>query len=288
MNTKLLMNIKAPINELKSFIANVNPAEFAGKFFITLLTMIFILAVFNLVQFILSKSLKNRIGEGQRQVLKKGVRFTGFVLAMLYVFEALGIDITPILGAAGIAGIVIGFAAQTSVSSIISGFFLLSEKAFTVGDVIRIGDVIGVVLSVDFLSIKLRTFDNLFIRIPNETIIKNNLISITRFPIRRLDISFTVSFSEDMEKLRDILFKLAAANRYCLENPPPFFMIDKFSDSGIVILFWVWFEGSNFLDIKNSIYLDIIKRFDLEEIKLPYRKIDLAVTGNFQVPETAG
>jgi small-conductance mechanosensitive channel len=266
--------------QLKSFITNANPAEFAQKLFIALLIGIFILAVFNLIQFILGKSLKNRIGEGRRQVLKKSIRFTGFALAVLYVFEMLGIDITPILGAAGIAGIVIGFAAQTSVSSIISGFFLLSEKAFTVGDVIKIDNVVGVVLSVDFLSVKLRTFDNLFMRIPNETIIKNSLVTITRFPIRRLDINFTVSFNEDMEKLRDILLELASANQYCLENPPPFFMIDKFSDSGIVILFWVWFEGSSFMDLKNSIHLAILKRLDLEGIKLPYRKIDLSVNSS--------
>jgi small-conductance mechanosensitive channel len=274
------MNIAGPITQIKTFIAGVNPADFAWKLFISFLTVIFILAVFNLVQFILGKSLKNRIGEGRRQVIKKGIRFTGFTLIVLYVFETIGIDINPILGAAGIAGIAIGFAAQTSVSSIISGFFLLSEKAFSVGDVIRIDNITGVVLSVDFLSVKLRTFDNLFVRIPNETIIKNNLVTVTRFPIRRLDINFTVSFTEDPEKLRDILLELAAGNRYCLENPPPFFMIDKFSESGIAVLFWVWFEGSKFLDIKNSLHFDILKRFDLEGIKLPYRKIDLSVNSS--------
>jgi len=279
MNKGLLTNIEVPIvNQIKSYIAGINPAEFVRKFFFALLTVIFILAVFSLIQFILGKSLKNRIGEDRRHVLKKTIRFAGFVLAVLYVFETLGIDITPILGAAGIAGIVIGFAAQTSVSSIISGLFLLSEKAFTVGDVIKIDNISGVVLSVDFLSVKLRTFDNLFMRVPNETIIKNNLVTVTRFPIRRLDISFTVSFTENVEKLRDILLELAAANRYCLENPPPFFTIDTFSDSGIVILFWVWFEANSFSDLKNSMYIDILKRLDLEGIKLPCRKIDLSVT----------
>jgi small-conductance mechanosensitive channel len=282
------MNINTAITELKLLIARVNPAELVQKFFVMFLTVILILAIFNLIQFIFGKSLKNRIGEGRRQVFKKAIRYTGFALIVLYIFRTLGVDITPILGAAGIAGIAIGFAAQTSVSSIISGFFLLSEKAFTVGDVIKIDDTIGVVLSVDFLSVKLRTFDNLFMRIPNETIIKNNLITITRFPIRRLDISFSVSFNEDLERLRDILLKLAAENRYCLENPPPFFLIDKFSDSGIVILFWVWFDGSNFLELKNSIHLDITKTLDTEGIKLPYKKIDLSVTDIPETGRTAG
>ena len=145
------------------------------------------------------------------------------------------------------------------------------------GDVIKIDNILGVVLSVDSLSVKLRTFDNLFMRIPNETIIKSNLTTITRFPIRRLDVTFSVSYRENLEKLRDTLFRIAAENQYCLENPEPLFIIDRFSDSGFVILFALWFESSNFLNLKTSISIDIKKRFDAEGIELPHRKIDITV-----------
>ena len=76
------------------------------------------------------------------------------------------------------------FASQTSVSNIISGIFLISEQPFQVGDLIKVGETKGVVLSIDLLSIKLRTFDNQLVRIPNENLIKNELSNITRFPIR--------------------------------------------------------------------------------------------------------
>lgn len=107
------------------------------------------------------------------------------------------------LRAAGIAGIAIGFASQTSISNIISGLFLISEKPFAVNDVIKAGDTTEIVLSIDLLSIKMRTFDNLYIRVPNEKIIKEELTNVTRFPIRRLNIDISVAYKEDLARVKE-------------------------------------------------------------------------------------
>ena len=272
------MNAEKLAGDFRAFIAAANPVELALKCAGMILSVIFILAVFNLLRYFLGKFLAGKISVERNYLVKKGVRYTGFALAVLFVFNSLGIDTSAILGAAGIAGIVIGFAAQTSVSSLISGFFLLSEKPFAVGDTIRVDSLSGVVLSVDLLSVKLRTFDNLFVRIPNETIIKSSLVTITRFPVRRLDLAFSVAYKENLERVREILFRLAAENHYCLEDPAPFFGIDSFGDSGINILFNLWFEKSNFWNLKNSIIMDIKKRFEEEGIEIPYQKIDISVT----------
>ncbi|MCL1928497.1 MAG: mechanosensitive ion channel family protein [Treponema sp.] len=261
----------------KDFIAKTDPMQLIEKAVIMILTVIFIFVTFNIIRFFIGKILKGKIGEPRRYMVKKGIKYTGFTLAILYIFKSIGIDTTAILGAAGVAGIVIGFAAQTSVSSLISGFFLLSEKPFAVGDTIRVDSITGVVLAVDLLSVKLRTFDNLYVRIPNETIIKSSVTNITRYSIRRLDLSFCIAYKEDPEKVRDILLELASENQHCLENPPPFFGIDKLDNSGIVILFNVWFEKSNFWNLKNSIIIDIKKRFEAERIEIPYQKIDISI-----------
>lgn len=273
------MNFSVILSEIKTYLADYNSYVFLQKLPVIAVVVLIILTVFNLFHFILGKFFKNKISEGPRQILKRVIRYSGYVLAFLYVLKASGINITPLLGAAGVAGIVIGFAAQTVVSSIISGFFLISEKSFAVGDLIKVDNITGIVLSVDILSVKLRTLDNVYMRIPNESIIKNNITTITRFPIRRLDITFNISYQEDPEKVRSALFCLAAENRYCLESPEPLFIIDKFNDSGFVILFAVWFESSNFLNVKNSISIDIKKRFEEQGIELPYKKLDINVSG---------
>jgi small-conductance mechanosensitive channel len=274
-----MMNFETIISGLKQFLNDTNPVDLILKLTGTILMALLILIVFNITRYFLGKFLKGKISDQRNHMIKKGIRYTGFVMVLLFIFHRIGIDTTAILGAAGIAGIVIGFAAQTSVASFISGFFLLSEKPFTVGDTIKVDNITGVVLSVDLLSVKLRTFDNLFVRIPNETISKSNLITITRFPIRRLDLSLSVAYKEDPERVRDTLLLLASENIWCLDNPPPFFGIDSFGDSGIKILFNVWFEKNNFWDLKNSIIIQIKKRFEEEGIEIPCQKIDINVTG---------
>ena len=119
------MNIHKILQDLRAFFTGAEMEGLLDKLPGMIVAVILILAAFNLLYFVLSKLLKNTISEGRRQILKKAIRYTGFVLAVFYVLKHSGINITPILGAAGIAGIVIGFAAQTAVSSIISGFFLL-------------------------------------------------------------------------------------------------------------------------------------------------------------------
>ena len=117
------------------------------------------------------------------------------------VLGELGVKLTALLGAAGIVGIAVGFASQTSVSNIISGLFLISEKPFAIGDVLKVGGTTGIIQSIDLLSIKIRTFDNLFVRIPNEKILSSEVTNITRFPIRRMDIVFQVDYGQDLARV---------------------------------------------------------------------------------------
>ncbi|MDR0448216.1 MAG: mechanosensitive ion channel family protein [Treponema sp.] len=269
---------------LHDFLSEIDIVSLLHRLIIMILSVVFILTMFHLLKLFFGRLFKGKISETRRSIVKKGIQYAGFVLAVLFVFKSLGIDTNAILGAAGIASVVLGFAAQTSVSSLISGFFLLSEKSFAVGDTIKVDNTTGVVLSVDLLSVKLRTFDNLFVRIPNEAIIKSSMTNITRFPLRRLDLNFLVAYKGNLEKVRDTLLQLAAENRFSLENPAPFFGIDKLGESGITVLFNLWFESSNFSNLKTSIIMDIKKRFESEGIEIPCQRINVTVTEPLRQP----
>ncbi|MGB9685776.1 MAG: mechanosensitive ion channel family protein [Rectinema subterraneum] len=249
---------------------------------------ILILAFFRILQVIVSRTLRKTMPEPKAQLIRKTIRYTGYVVAIASILQSMGINLSALLGAAGIAGIAIGFAAQTSVSNLISGLFLISEKSFQIGDVIQAGDITGIVMSIDLLSVKLQTFDNKFVRIPNETIIKTNVVNITRFPIRRLDITVGVSYNSDLKKVTELLKDIAAKNMYALDNPEPLILIDKFDKSSINILLGVWFEQSKLVDLKNSIIIDIHERFDKEGIEIPYSKMDLYIkeTSDARIPKT--
>lgn len=221
------------------------------------------------------KLLPHKMSRQRKMLINRFVRYTAIVTLFLIIISELKIDLTAIFGAAGVIGIIIGVASQTSIGNIVSGFFLVSEKSFEIGDLIRIGDKTGTVYSIDLLSIKIKTFDNLLIRIPNQNVISSELTNVTRFPIRRLDLDLSVAYKEDLGKVKSILEGIVKRNPLCLDEPEPIIVFKSFGDSGINILLGVWFEKTNFLKLKNSIFQEIKSTFDAEGIEIPFPHVTL-------------
>lgn len=216
-----------------------------------------------------------KLSAQQAMIFEKLVFYSGLTIIVISVLNEFGFKLTHLLGAAGIVGIAVGFASQTSVSNVISGIFLIAEKTFAVDDIITVGTTTGVVLSIDTLSVKLRTFDNRMVRIPNETLIKTELINITRFPIRRVDINLGVAYKEDLNKVREILLETARRNPLCLMEPEPILVFSGFGTSSIDILLGVWAAKTDWLSLKNSIFEEIKKAFDENGIEIPFPHLSL-------------
>lgn len=205
----------------------------------------------------------------------KVVFYTGLIIMIVTVMGQLGISLAPLLAGAGIVGVALGFASQTSVSNIISGLFLIAEQPFKVDDIINVGGTIGIVMSIDVLSVKLRTFDNMFVRIPNETIIKTQVINLTKFPIRRFNAKVSVAYKEDIQKVREILMEVAEKNQYSLSEPEPQIIFDAFGTSSIDLDFRIWAPVDEWILLKNTIQEEIKKRFDEEGIEIPFPHVSL-------------
>lgn len=219
-------------------------------------------------------NIANLTPHGQTQ-LKRGVFYVIFILMFVSALRELGFDLTVMIGAAGILSVAIGFASQTSASNLISGLFLMLERPFSIGDVIKVDSTIGEVISIDLLSVKIRTFDNLFVRIPNESMIKTQVTTLTKFPIRRADLQVGIAFKEDIERVKEILLKVANTSQLCLDEPPPLFIVLGFGKSSVDIQFSVWSKRENFLAMKNTMYQEIKKAFDAQNIEIPFPHISL-------------
>ena len=223
-----------------------------------------------LLSALIKRVTKKRFSEQSAMLVRKAVFYAGAAFLVISILDQLDFKLTTLLGAAGIAGIALGFASQTSVSNIISGLFLISEKPFAVGDLIKVGDTLGTVLSIDLLSVKVRAFDNQYIRIPNENLIKTEVKNFTKFPIRRLDLTIGVAYKEDVRRVQTILKDVAAHNPYCLDEPEPFVMFTNFGDSALEFFLGVWAVKTDFFTLKNTIMQEIKERFDAEGIEIPF------------------
>ncbi|MFW2373714.1 MAG: mechanosensitive ion channel family protein [Gammaproteobacteria bacterium] len=228
------------------------------------------IAVAKLVSSTVTKIAGKKADNHHNMLLKRGSYYLILILFLISALHELGFNLSVLLGAAGILSVAIGFASQTSASNLISGLFLVAERPFTVGDNIRVGTTTGEVLSIDLLSVKLRTFDNLFVRIPNETLIKSEVTTLTRFPIRRIDVMVGVAYKEDLKKVRTVLDEIADKNPLCLEEPKPLYIFQAFGESSLDIQYSVWAKRENFLNLKNSIHEEIKNAFDEQGIEIPF------------------
>jgi small-conductance mechanosensitive channel len=203
-------------------------------------------------------------------LLRRAVFYAILFLFLVAALNQLGFQLGVLLGAAGVLSVAIGFASQTSVSNLISGLFLIGEAPFAIGDVIQVGGTTGEVLGIDLLAVKLRTFDNRFVRIPNETLIKTEVVTLTRFPIRRADLLVGVNYREDLEKVKHVLQQVADGNPLCLDEPKPLFIFQGFGESSMDIQFSVWAAQEDYLEMKNSVQFAIKRAFDAAGIEIPF------------------
>jgi small-conductance mechanosensitive channel len=206
------------------------------------------------------------------------LRYGGSILFITAAINQLGFSLAPLLGAAGVLGVAIGFASQTSASNIISGLFLLVEEPFTINDVISVSDTTGQVLSIDLLSVKIRSFDNKFVRIPHETILKSKVVNLTRFPIRRVDIDIPVSNSENIDSVKEVILKVVDENISVLKLPEPLIYFKGFGSSFMELILFVWAEKDEWFSVKNQLPQDIKAAFDEAGIVIPVSKLELSTS----------
>jgi len=212
----------------------------------------------------------NNFSQHHIVLFKRLVYWLTLALFVASALKQLGFSLSVLLGAAGVLSVAIGFASQTSASNLISGLFLIGEQPFQLGDTIKVGNTTGEVLSIDLLSVKLRTFDNLFVRIPNETLIKSEMTNLTRFPIRRFDLLLGVAYKEQIATVRKVLLEVADKNPLSLDEPSPMFLFLGFGDSALNIQFSVWSKRENFRDLRNSLQEEVKLAFDKAGIEIPF------------------
>ncbi len=213
-------------------------------------------------------------------------RFSYYLILALFIASALselGFSLGVLLGAAGVLSVAIGFASQTSVSNLISGLFLIGERPFSIGDVITVGSITGEVLSIDLLSVKLRTGDNLYVRIPNEKLVKGEVTTLTRYPTRRIELRLRVASRENVGRVREVLMRVAKENPLCLDEPKPAFVFAGFGDSSLDIQFLVWARREDLGELRNTMLERIKRAFDDEGIEIPFPHLTIE-TGEIARP----
>jgi len=239
------------------------------------LILIIGIPLIKLIRKLTRKLVENKLSAQSEALIVRLVYYVSSLILVVSVLNEFGFKLSALLGAAGVFGIAIGFASQTSVSNIISGIFLISEKPFEIGDYIKVGNCEGTIHSIDLLSIKLNTRDNRFIRVPNETMIKSEVINYNRYPTRRVNLEFPVSFETELEPFIALLKEVANQATLSLKEKEPFISVTGFGDSGYSILFGVWCKSDNYFALRDELIILLKESFTKNNIEIPFTTISL-------------
>lgn len=215
---------------------------------------------------LLNKSLQGRIPSHLRILITKIIRYGGLVVLASTVLTQLGFNITALLGAAGVVGVAIGFASQTSVSNIISGMFLIIEHPFQINDLIHVGSEVGYVETIDLLAVRLRTPDGRLVRIPNETLIKSNVINRTFYKSRRITLFATVDRKHDIQQVLKITQSVLEQSSVVRKDKAPSVWIDSYSLWTIDLGIWAWINARDVSGDTAKILTDLYNEYKKENL----------------------
>ncbi len=136
-------------------------------------------------------------------VLKYSMLVFGVVMAA----DQIGVNVAAALGAIGVAGIAVGFAAQDTLSNIIAGFLIFIDKPFRVSDWVEVAGETGEVAEITMRTTRIQTKNNTWIVIPNKKIIDEVLVNHSRKGSTRIDVPLGIAYKEYIPKAREVLLE---------------------------------------------------------------------------------
>ena len=206
-------------------------------------------------------------------LLQKIVKAVVIVLAVIFIFSAWNINISPLLATAGIAGLAIGLAVRDSLANILGGLQLVLDKTFKVGDKVELeSGEMGVILDIGLRSTKLKTYDNEIIHIPNGTLANAKIKNFTQpdFSIR-VNVEFGVVYGSDPEKVRQVVVEALKKIDEVLENPEPVVEFKKMSDFSLDFIARAWVkEYTQAYSMKLTMTDEIYKALNKAKIGIPF------------------
>lgn len=208
------------------------------------------------------------------------VKFSGRVIlgvGLVIAAAQVGIEVGPLLAGLGIAGFVLGFALQDTLSNFASGMMILMYRPFDVGDVVEAGGVYGTVRAMNLVSTSIVTFDNQMLIVPNNKVWGEVIRNVTHQPTRRVDLLFGIGYDDDSDRARRVLEDILMKDPRVLSDPEPLVRMHELGDSSVNFAVRPWVNTADYWEAHWGITSEVKRRFDLEGISIPFPQRDVHV-----------
>jgi small conductance mechanosensitive channel len=199
------------------------------------------------------------------------------LLGLIIAIAQLGVEVGPLLAGLGIAGFIVGFALQDTLSNFASGLMILVYRPFDVGDAVEAGGVIGKVDQMNLVSTMILTFDNQLLIVPNKQVWGGIIRNITHQDKRRVDMTFGIGYSDDIPKAEKVLAEIVTSHEKVLKDPEPVIRLHTLGDSSVDFVVRPWAKTDEYWDVYWDVTREVKRRFDEEGISIPFPQRDVHI-----------
>lgn len=199
---------------------------------------------------------------------------------IIIILQYIGVNLTGLTTIVASAGVALSLALKGSLANLAGGVIILVARPFNVGDFIETTEHSGVVEKISIFYTYLVTFDNKQILIPNGILTDSSIVNYSSKEIRRVDITFSVSYEEDVIRVKNVLINILKNNELVLEEPEFFVGISMHGDSAINFIVKAWCKTEDYWNVYYDLLETVKIKFDEEGISIPYPQMDLHVKKN--------
>ena len=271
------MNWKETFNNI--FNTVINWATTSGVRLIIALVILFVsFKVINAVGKKISKAgdkgkLDKTLAKTFAYIFKIGLKCVVAICLVGYV----GIDTSGLAALVTSLGVCAGLALNGALSNLAGGVLIIITRPFKVDDYIEAQGHSGTVEDIHITCTRLRTPDNKVVYLPNGSLSSGSIVNYSEKDTRRVDFKFSIGYSDDFSKAKDIIMNICTSHELVLKDPVPMVRVSEHGESSINITTRVWVKSEDYWTVNFDVLESVKTAFDKEGIEIPFNQIDVHV-----------
>ncbi len=218
---------------------------------------------------------KSRLDPALVRIARTAVKFVVGVVCILLICETLGVEVTSLIALFSVIGLALSLAVQGVLANLAGGITILGARPFRVGDFVEMDGVMGTVKEVSLMYTKVDTTDNKLVYIPNKIVSEAKVLNFSQESTRRIEVTFSASYGSPIDKVKEAVLAMLAADPLTLDDPAPVVGVAKYGASAIEYNLWVWCKGADYWSAFYSVNEGLKKALDAAGLEMTYDHLNV-------------
>ncbi len=246
-----------------------------GNLFAAIIIIIATYIIGKFISILVLRILAGKVDPNNSTFLVKLVKWVIYFIGFLIASPFLHIDLSGLMVAGGVVAVALGFASQNTLSNFVAGVLLMFERPVALGDNISVNGTEGYVQEIGLLSTTIRTYEGIFVRIPNDSMFSSDITNYVAHIARRFDYDIGISYSEDADKAIGIIKEVIDKHPYALRSPAPTIYVDLLDASSVNLKVRIWAPSGYWWDVKTELLWKIFKALRTAGVDIPFQQVTL-------------